>query len=174
MAAAELSTPSAAEMATAGEHTPTTSAGKDKQAPTPAVTGSSRPERPDEEAYKEELAKAEKELRAAEERLVCAMPLPTLRLEESRCAKRTVLLWRAAPPSTTLTYPVPHCSFSTDTPHPESNQIPPRPRPSSQRQRDSHFPTPSSSSLRTRLHPRPATRQQDLPRQRPRENQTSR
>lgn len=38
---------------------------KDKAAP---VT---RPERPDEEAYKTELGKAEKELRSAEERMVC-------------------------------------------------------------------------------------------------------
>lgn len=42
--------------------TPTTS--KDKAAPT------SRPERPNEEEYKAELAKADKELKAAEERLV--------------------------------------------------------------------------------------------------------
>lgn len=59
----EFSTPSAAAMATASPSL-AARASKDKQ--TPAV----RPERPDEEQYKAELAKADKELKAAEERLV--------------------------------------------------------------------------------------------------------
>ncbi len=61
---ADLSTPSAADMATARQPTPTI-ASKDQPAPP------SRPERPDEEQYKEELAKAEKELKSVEERMVC-------------------------------------------------------------------------------------------------------
>ena len=59
----EFSTPSAAAMATASPQL-AANASKDKQAP--AV----RPERPDEEQYKAELAKADKELKSAEERLV--------------------------------------------------------------------------------------------------------
>lgn len=62
--AAELSTPSAANMATARQPTPS-NAQKEKFVPT------SRPDRPDDEQYKAELAKAEKELKAAEERMVC-------------------------------------------------------------------------------------------------------
>jgi uncharacterized coiled-coil DUF342 family protein len=57
---AEVAPPSAD--AKARQPTPSTAA-KDKAAPT------SRPERPDEEAYKTELAQAEKELRSAEERM---------------------------------------------------------------------------------------------------------
>lgn len=34
-----------------------------------------KPEKPDEEAYKTELAKAEKDLKAAEERMVCVVVL---------------------------------------------------------------------------------------------------
>ena len=60
---ADLSTPSAANIATARSPTPS-NAPKEKAVP------ATRPERPDEEKYKEELAKAEKELRSAEERLV--------------------------------------------------------------------------------------------------------
>ena len=60
---ADLSTPSAAAMATAGTPTPANT-GKEKSAQ------ATRPERPDEENYKAELAKAEKELRSAEERMV--------------------------------------------------------------------------------------------------------
>lgn len=60
---ADLSTPSAAEIGTAGAANTVT---KDKS--TPAV----KPERPDEEVYKTELAKAEKELKTAEEKLVCS------------------------------------------------------------------------------------------------------
>ena len=60
---AEVATPSAEKMATARQPTPS-NAGKDKPAPT------TRPERPDEEQYKTELAKAEKELKSAEERMV--------------------------------------------------------------------------------------------------------
>ena len=59
---AEVGTPSADAMATARQPTASTT-GKDKSAPT------SRPERPDEEAYKTELAAAEKDLRSAEERM---------------------------------------------------------------------------------------------------------
>lgn len=65
--AAELSTPSAANLATARQPTPVNAA-KDKA---PASAPTARPERPDEEQYKAELAKAEKELKAAEERFVC-------------------------------------------------------------------------------------------------------
>ena len=60
---ADLSTPSAAAMATAQQPTPS-NASKDKSAPT------ARPERPNEEQYKSELAKAEKELKSSEERMV--------------------------------------------------------------------------------------------------------
>ena len=59
---AEVGTPSADAMATASQP-PGASAGKDKAAAAP------RRERPDDEAYKAELAQAEKELRAAEERM---------------------------------------------------------------------------------------------------------
>lgn len=65
--AAELSTPSAANIATARQPTPS-NASKEKNVPT------SRPDRPDEEQYKAELAKAEKELKAAEDRMVCTRP----------------------------------------------------------------------------------------------------
>lgn len=68
--AAELSTPSAADLATARQPTPS-KASKDKHVPT------ARPERPDEEQYKAELVKAEKELKAAEDRM--ARPLFPLR-----------------------------------------------------------------------------------------------
>ena len=64
---ADLATPSAAAMATAGTATSSTPA-KEKSAP------ATRPERPDEEEYKTELAKAEKDLRASEERMVCIAP----------------------------------------------------------------------------------------------------
>jgi len=57
---AEVGTPSAVS-------TSTGNAGKEKAAPPP------KPERPDEETYKNELAKAEKELKAAEERMVSAL-----------------------------------------------------------------------------------------------------
>lgn len=66
---ADLATPSAADMATARVSTPTKDS-KDKSVP--AV----KPERPDEEVYKTELAKAEKELKSAEERLVCSIYPP--------------------------------------------------------------------------------------------------
>jgi hypothetical protein len=46
-------------------------AGKDKSAPV------AKPERPDEEVYKKELAQAEKELRAAEDRMVGSSPFPS-------------------------------------------------------------------------------------------------
>ncbi|KAL1583945.1 hypothetical protein WHR41_07416 [Cladosporium halotolerans] len=55
---AELATPSAAQIGTSG-------AAKTAGKSTPVV----KPERPDEEAYKAELAKAEKELKASEERM---------------------------------------------------------------------------------------------------------
>lgn len=61
---ADLSTPSAANMATA-DGDPTASKAK----PAPVA----RPERPDEEQYKTELAKAEKELKSSEERMVGAL-----------------------------------------------------------------------------------------------------
>ena len=64
---ADLATPSAAAMATAGTSNAAT-VGKDKNVPPP------RPERPDDESYKAELAKAEKELRSAEERMVRTTP----------------------------------------------------------------------------------------------------
>ena len=60
---ADLATPSAATIATAGSPS-TLNAGKDKNVPT------SKPERPDEDSYKTELAKAEKELKSAEDRMV--------------------------------------------------------------------------------------------------------
>ena len=57
---ADLATPSAAQISTSG-------AAKTAPKPTSTVV---KPEKPDEEAYKAELAKAEKELKAAEERMV--------------------------------------------------------------------------------------------------------
>ncbi|KAK5168953.1 multicopy suppressor of BFA (Brefeldin A) [Saxophila tyrrhenica] len=59
---AEVATPSAEAMEHARQPTPS-NAGKEKG---PATT---RPERPDEEKYKAELAQAEKELRSSEERM---------------------------------------------------------------------------------------------------------
>jgi hypothetical protein len=59
---ADVATPSAAKMATAD-----TSAPEGKQAP-------ARPEKPDEDAFKEELAKAEKAHAAAQEKLVRLFP----------------------------------------------------------------------------------------------------
>lgn len=56
---AELATPSAAQISTSGAA---------KTAPKNAPVA--KPEKPDEEAYKSELAKAEKDLKAAEERMV--------------------------------------------------------------------------------------------------------
>ena len=57
---AELATPSAAQISTSG-------AAKTAPKQTSSVV---KPEKPDEENYKSELAKAEKELKAAEERMV--------------------------------------------------------------------------------------------------------
>ena len=57
---ADLATPSAAQIGTSG-------AAKTAPKQASAVV---KPEKPDEEAYKAELAKAEKELKAAEERMV--------------------------------------------------------------------------------------------------------
>jgi hypothetical protein len=57
---ADLATPSAAQISTSG-------AAKTAPKQTSAVV---KPEKPDEEAYKAELAKAEKDLKAAEERMV--------------------------------------------------------------------------------------------------------
>jgi Spy/CpxP family protein refolding chaperone len=57
---ADLATPSAAQISTSG-------AAKIAPKQTSSVV---KPEKPDEEAYKAELAKAEKELKAAEERMV--------------------------------------------------------------------------------------------------------
>lgn len=62
---ADLATPSAAAISTVGA-AKTAPASKDKA---PVV----KPERPDEEAYKTELAKREKDLKASEERLVRGM-----------------------------------------------------------------------------------------------------
>ena len=59
---ADLATPSAAQIGTPGA---AKTAGNAKG--TPVV----KPEKPDEETYKSELAKAEKDLKAAEERMVC-------------------------------------------------------------------------------------------------------
>lgn len=56
---AELATPSAAQVATADATAP-----QEKQQ-------NARPEKPDEDKYKEDLAKAEKEHQAAQEKLVC-------------------------------------------------------------------------------------------------------
>lgn len=56
---AELATPSAAQVATADATAP-----QEKQQHV-------RPEKPDEDKYKEDLAKAEKEHQAAQEKLVC-------------------------------------------------------------------------------------------------------
>lgn len=65
---ADLATPSAAAISTSGaSKTAIDSKDKEKAAPI------SKPERPDEETYKSELAKAEKELKAAEERMVCTI-----------------------------------------------------------------------------------------------------
>jgi hypothetical protein len=58
---AELATPSAAQISTSG-------AAKTAPKQTSSVV---KPEKPDEENYKSELAKAEKDLKAAEERMVC-------------------------------------------------------------------------------------------------------
>lgn len=60
---ADMATPSAAAMSTVGA-AKTAPVTKDK--PTTAA----KPERPDEESYKVELGKAEKELKLSEERLV--------------------------------------------------------------------------------------------------------
>lgn len=61
---AELATPSAAQIGTSGAAA--TAGTKDKSTPV------AKPERPDEEAYKAELAKADKELKSSEERMVRA------------------------------------------------------------------------------------------------------
>jgi hypothetical protein len=66
---ADVATPSAAKMSTIH-------AGADKAAPKGEKKVVDRPERPDEEAYKTELAKAEKELKAAEERMVSKQASP--------------------------------------------------------------------------------------------------
>jgi hypothetical protein len=61
---ADLATPSAAQIGTSGAA---------KTAPkenAPKGTSVVKPEKPDEETYKSELAKAEKDLKAAEERMV--------------------------------------------------------------------------------------------------------
>jgi hypothetical protein len=60
---AELATPSAAQIGTSGA---AKTAPKDNSK-TPVV----KPEKPDEDNYKSELAKADKDLKAAEERMVC-------------------------------------------------------------------------------------------------------
>ena len=60
---AEVATQSAATPAAAGQSN-SANTSKDKAPPT------TRPERPDEEQYKTELGKAEKELKSAEERMV--------------------------------------------------------------------------------------------------------
>jgi hypothetical protein len=57
---ADLATPSAAQISTSG-------AAKTAPKQNSSVV---KPEKPDEEAYKAELAKAEKDLKAAEERMV--------------------------------------------------------------------------------------------------------
>lgn len=59
--------------------TSTADAGKDKAAP-PV-----KPERPDEEQYKSDVAKAEKELRAAEDRMVCPPPSATCMAASLAC-----------------------------------------------------------------------------------------
>ena len=65
---ADLATPSAAQIGTMGAGAQNTdNASKDKAAPV------AKPERPDDEAYKGELAKAEKELRTSEDRMVCLL-----------------------------------------------------------------------------------------------------
>jgi len=60
---AEVATPSAIAMSTSN------AGAQDKGKATPIQ----KPERPDEEAFKAELAKAEKDLKASQERLVCRM-----------------------------------------------------------------------------------------------------
>ena len=60
---ADLSTPSAANLATARQPTPST-------APNEKGAATTKPERPDDEKYKTELAKAEKDLKVAEDRMV--------------------------------------------------------------------------------------------------------
>ncbi len=60
---ADVGTPSAMAMSTSNAGA---EASKDKAAPP------SKPERPDEETYKNDLSKAEKDLRAAEDRMVSA------------------------------------------------------------------------------------------------------
>lgn len=61
---AELATPSAAQISTSGAA---------KTAPK-GTTSVVKPEKPDEEVYKAELAKADKDLKAAEERMVRLSP----------------------------------------------------------------------------------------------------
>ena len=60
---AEVATPSAIAMSTSN------AGAQDKS----KATTVQKPERPDEEAFKAELAKAEKDLKASQERLVCRM-----------------------------------------------------------------------------------------------------
>jgi hypothetical protein len=60
---AELATPSAAQIGTSGA---AKTAPKDNSKGNPVV----KPEKPDEDNYKSELAKADKDLKAAEERMV--------------------------------------------------------------------------------------------------------
>lgn len=59
---ADLATPAAAEMSTVGAGA---QAPKEEKAAPPA-----KPERPDDEQYKTDLGKAEKELRSSEDRMV--------------------------------------------------------------------------------------------------------
>jgi hypothetical protein len=70
---ADLATPSAAAISTSGA-SKTAIDSKDKAAPV------AKPERPDEETYKSELSKAEKDLKTAEERMVrrCLFPIRRL------------------------------------------------------------------------------------------------
>jgi hypothetical protein len=93
---AEFATPSTAAVSSVGA-AKTAPASKEKSA---AVA---KPERPDEEVYKAELAKAEKELKSAEERLVRLMlifsTMLTLCSEDSR--QRSILHDR-----TTRTHPL--------------------------------------------------------------------
>lgn len=73
---ADVATPSAIAMSTADTGP---QPAKDKAAPPP------KPERPDEEEYKGVLAKAEKELRASEDRMVCSPNAHTARVLACNC-----------------------------------------------------------------------------------------
>lgn len=81
---AELATPSAAQVATADA-----AASQEKQQ-------NVRPEKPDEDKYKEDLAKAEKEHQAAQDKLVCSHNFD-VRLVARTCLSRACAVCRRLP-----------------------------------------------------------------------------